>query len=202
VEEFSGLLRRGMAGRPRMIGLSGATALAVFAFAAAGAASAGAETGTCTEMSAKIKLSPGLTATPMVQTISIKGTLTGCTGSTVTGAKFVAHMKTAEPVSCSVLKGPGAVELESSIVIKWSPKIKGQGSSMGTFSMPLTENPAGVSFGGPLESGPFSSDSISGTAPQTYTGGPTCGEATGKKKAKAVKSAESTTKSNGSLTQY
>ncbi len=65
---------------------------------------------------------------------------------------------------------------------------RGQGNSMGTFSMPLTEVP-GVSLGGTLESGPFSGDSIAGiagTVSQMYTGGPTCGVAVGKKKVKKV----------------
>ncbi|HYM54027.1 MAG TPA: hypothetical protein VES97_01590 [Solirubrobacteraceae bacterium] len=146
-------------------------------------ASASADTTTCTGNSGTIKLSPGLSGTAHVQNISIKGTLSGCSGeeSAVTGGKYVAHLKTAEGVTCSALTGAGAAEVETNIVIKWSPT--GGGNSMGTFSMPLTEVP-GVSLGGTLASGPFSGDSIAGTVSQTFTGGATCGVAEGKKKAK------------------
>jgi hypothetical protein len=154
------------------------------AIAMAGAASASADTTSCTN-SGTVKLSPGLEATPHVQNITVKGVLTGCSGveSTQTEGKYVAHMKTAEAVSCSALTGVGAAEEATNIVIKWTPK--GGGNSMGSFTMPLTEAP-GVALGGTLASGPFSEDTISGTVSQTYTGGPTCGVPVGKKKAKRV----------------
>ncbi len=148
-------------------------------------ASASAATTTCAGSSGTIKLSPGLSESPQVQNITINGTLSECSGegSTVTGAKYVAHLKTAEPVTCSALTGAGAAEEGGTIVLKWSPK--GQGNSMGSFTMPLTEVP-GVSLGGTLESGPFSGASIAGTVSQTFTGGVTCGVGHGKKKAKKV----------------
>jgi hypothetical protein len=151
----------------------------------ASAVSANAATTTCAGNTGMIKLSPGLSESPQVQNITVKGTLSECSGegSTLTGAKYVAHLKTAEPVTCSALAGPGAPEEGGTIVIKWSPK--GQGNSLGSFSMPLTEVP-GVSIGGTLESGPFSGDSIAGAVSQTFTGGATCGVANGKKKAKKV----------------
>jgi hypothetical protein len=149
------------------------------------AASASAATTTCAGNAGTIKLSPGLSQSPQVQNITVNGTLSECAGegSTVTGAKYLAHLKTAEPVSCSALTGAGALEEGGTIVIKWSPK--GQGNSLGSFSMPLTEVP-GVSLGGTLASGPFSGASIAGTVSQTFTGGATCGVANGKKKAKKV----------------
>lgn len=147
--------------------------------------SATAATTTCADNSGTIKLAPGLSASPQVQNITINGTLSGCSGegSTVTGAKYLAHLKTAEPVTCSALTGAGALEEETKIIIKWSPR--GQGNSMGTFSMPLTEVP-GVSLGGTLASGPFSGGSIAGTVSQTFTGGATCGVAHGKKPPKKL----------------
>jgi hypothetical protein len=160
-----------------------AALMSAFAMAATPSA-ASADSTTCSN-SGTIKLSPGLEATPHVQNISIKGTLTGCAGaeSAVTEGAYVAHLKTTEAVSCTALTGAGAAEEATNIVIKWSPK--GGGNSMGTFSMPLTEVP-GVSLGGTLASGPFNADSISGTVSQTYTGGAKCGVAQGKKKAKKV----------------
>jgi hypothetical protein len=149
------------------------------------AASASAATTTCAGNAGTIKLSPGLSDTPQVQNITIKGTLSECSGegSTVTGAKYVAHLKTAEAVTCAALTGAGAAEEGGTIVVKWSPK--GQGNSLGAFTMPLTEVP-GVSLGGALESGPFSGASIAGTVSQTFTDGVTCGVGNGKKKAKKV----------------
>ena len=160
--------------------------LAVLALAAFGAsaASASAASTTCaTEGS--IKLSPGLSTTPTVQNVSIKGTLTGCKGveNSFTGGKFNAHFKTAEPVTCAILTGTGAAGTESNIIAKWTPS--GEGNSMGTFSLPLTEV-AGASLGGLIASGPFTAGAITGTVSQTYTGGPKCGLAEGKKKAKKV----------------
>lgn len=169
-----------------------------------GSASASAEGISCTENTGKIKLSPGLTNTPKVQTISIKGTLTGCSSaeSAITEGKYNVKMKTATPVDCSVLTGAVAVEEETKIIIKWSPKAKGQRNSIGTFTMPISESSVGVSLGGSLESGPFSGTSISGTVTQTYTNGPTCGEATGKKKKKTKPASSGEMKANGSLGTY
>lgn len=146
------------------------------------AASASAAETTCSSNTGTIKLSPGLEATPKVQNITVKGTLSGCTGSTVTGGTYVAHLKTVNPASCADLTGPGA-PTTGTIVIKWSPK--GQGNSHGTFSMPLTEMP-GAALSGMVESGPFAEGAIAGTVSETYTGGAQCGVANGKKKAKKV----------------
>ncbi len=148
--------------------------------AAAPAGASGATT--CSGNHGSIKLSPGLQESAQVQNVTIKGTLSGCTGSTVTGGSYLAHLKTTSPVSCAALASAGEAAT-GSIVIKWSPK--GQGNSNGTFSMPLTAL-AGVSIGGTLESGPFATSSISGTVSQSFAG--TCGgSGKGKKKSKKVK---------------
>ena len=61
----------------------------------------------CTGNSGTVTLSPGLTDTAAVQTMRIKGTLTGCAGDPFTEARYTATLKTAGPVSCSVLKDSG-----------------------------------------------------------------------------------------------
>jgi hypothetical protein len=159
---------------------------AVTVFALAGVATASADSTTC-ETSGSIKLSPGLSETAHVQNVTIKGTLSGCTGTEteVTSGKYIAHFHTAEAVTCSTLTGAGvgAAAEENKIVIKWTPK--GAGNSQGTFSLPITEV-AGASLSGLVQSGPFEGDAISGTVSETYTGGAECGKAEGRKKAKKV----------------
>lgn len=155
----------------------------VFGSMAVTVASASAATTTC-ENSGTIKLSPGLSGNPTVQNVTVKGTLSKCSseGSSVTEGTYVAHLKT-EAVTCSVLTGEGALLTESNIVLKLKPK---EGAnSMGTFDFPVTEK-ASVSLGGLVESGTFAGGAIGGSVSQTYTGGPKCGEAEGKKKAKKV----------------
>jgi hypothetical protein len=80
-------------------------------------------------------------------------------------------MKTEAPVTCAALKGPGAPVTETNAIFKWLPK--GEGNSMGTFTMPLTET--SVALGGTFDTGtfPFSGDKISGSATQKYSG--SCG---------------------------
>jgi hypothetical protein len=148
-----------------------------FVVAPAGASAAT----TCTGNSGSIKLSPGLQQSAHVQNITIKGTLSGCTGSTVTGASYVAHLKTTNAVSCTALESAGEAAT-GSIVIKWSPH--GQGNSNGTFSMPLTDA-AAVNIGGTLEGGPFPGATLSGTVSQAYAGACTTGSG---KKSKKIKS--------------
>jgi hypothetical protein len=147
------------------------------------AAPASASVGTtCSANSGTIKLSPGLGESAQVQNMIIKGKLSGCTGASVTGGTYVAHLKTTSPVSCAALASAGEAAT-GSIVIKWSPK--GQGNSNGTFSMPLTGTPE-VSLGGTLTSGLFAPSSISGTVSQSFAG-PCGGSGKGKKKGKKVK---------------
>ena len=156
------------------------------AIAMTGAASASADTTTCSA-SGTIKLSPGLSATPTVQNVQIKGSLSGCasTESTMTGGKFQAHFKTAEPISCATLTsaGVGAAAEENKLIVKGAPK--GSGNLMGTVSLPILEGSCALS-GTITSEGPFFEDVVSGSLTQAYTGGPTCGVAEGKKKAKKV----------------
>ncbi len=123
----------------------------------------------CTSNTAKITLTPGLTDTAAVQTIKIKGTLTGCTGAPA--AKYTATVKTAGPVSCSVLATAGEPVTATAKYV-WTPKAKG---STGTLSMPfLTETP-GISFSGEAATGSYSPLTFTGTATQSYADAATCG---------------------------
>lgn len=144
---------------------------------------------TCEQNSGTIKLSPGLSETPQVQDITIKGALSGCDGpAEPTGATYVAHLKTTEEVTCSTLSSLSAEPTTTSVslVVKWSPK--GAGNSHGTLVLPLTE--AGGSFGGTVEGGPFSGvhDVFASSLSESFAGGATCGVPPAKGKAKPVKS--------------
>ena len=71
----------------------------------------------------------------MIQKITIKGFLAGCAGGEVAAAKYTARLETAGPVSCESLSlGESAT---GTIVVKW--KHKGEGESVSTISMPLSE---------------------------------------------------------------
>jgi hypothetical protein len=144
---------------------------------------------TCEANSGTIKLSPGLSETPHVQNITVKGRLSGCDGSSEGAeATYVDHLKTTEEVTCSTLSSLSAEPTTSavSLVVKWVPK--GAGVSHGTLVMALTEA-AAAGLSGTLEGGPFQAPVgvLGGTVWESFTGGPTCGVAEGKKKAKAVK---------------
>ena len=146
-----------------VIARGGAAAALLSSLAVVGAfatASYAAETGTvCASNSGSIKLSPGLAApgveSAKVQNITIKGVLSGCTGSTVTEGKYLAHLKTSGPVDCSVLS---TGELATgSVVIKWKPK--GTGNSHGTMTMVLKAG--ATTLGGKLETpGPLENRGI------------------------------------------
>lgn len=142
----------------------------------AATASASAATATCTGATGKIKLSPGLTETPAVQNIQIKGELTGCSGEGAKESyKFQIHAKTAEAVTCSALSGatsgPGTEEFTPTILIK----APGEGNSSGEVSVQVIEG-SGSFSSGPLAGGPFEGGTASGSLTQEYTGGATCGQ--------------------------
>jgi hypothetical protein len=144
---------------------------------------------TCEQNSGTIKLSPGLTETPHVQTITVKGKLAGCDGPAEPSAgTYVAHLTTTEEVTCSTL---GSLSSEPtttpvSLAIKWSPA--GIGNSHGSLVMGLTE--AGGSLEGTLEGGPFEQPQkiFAASLYESFSGGPTCGVPPAKGKAKPVKS--------------
>jgi hypothetical protein len=132
---------------------------------------------TCEQNHGTIKLSPGLGQTPHVQSITVKGELSGCDGSKdVTDATYVAHLKTTEEVTCSVLTSLSTEPTTApvSLVVKWAPKEAD--SSKGTLIMPLSEA-SGSELGGTLEGGPFETpvSLFAGSVSDSFKGGPTCG---------------------------
>jgi hypothetical protein len=139
---------------------------------------------TCTTNTGTIKLSPGLTDTAAVQTMKIKGTLSGCTGEAFTEVSYKATLTTANAVSCSVLMGAGEAATGPA-KFKWTPKAKPL-TATGPLSLVLSETPS-VAFSGETTAGLFSPLTLSDAASETYEGGAKCRVAAGKKKAKAVK---------------
>jgi alpha-tubulin suppressor-like RCC1 family protein len=139
-------------------------------------------TATCTTNTGTVMLSPGLTNTPVVQTMKVKGTLTGCGGGPFRETKYAATLKTAGPVSCSVLKAAGEAAT-AAVKYTWAPKAK---ASAGTLNMRVTER-SGAAFSGEVGSGSYSPLTFSGSVTESYAGGATCGEKVGKKATKAVK---------------
>jgi hypothetical protein len=146
-------------------------------------------TETCQHNAGTIKLSPGLSEKPAVQNMLVKGQLNGCAGPfDFASATYVDHLKTTEPVTCSVLSSASIEPTTTavSLVLKWSPAENG--TSKGSLVLPLSEVPlTGVT--GSLSGGPFSAPaSVSaGSLTESFAGGSTCGQSSGKKKAKPVK---------------
>jgi hypothetical protein len=136
---------------------------------------------TCTGNSGTIRLSPGLTGTPAVQTVKVKGALTGCTGEPFTEVKYTATLKTARPVSCAVL-GEAGRSAAGPAKYRWTPKAK---ISTGTLTVPLTEA-SDVQLLGEVTTGAYSPLTFIGTSSESFTGGATCGEKVGKRSVKAV----------------
>ena len=137
---------------------------------------------TCTVNQGKIHLTPGLTETPAVQTITVSGELSGCEGPNVpeTG-KYVDHLKTTEEVTCSALSSTSIepTTISTGFTVKWLPLE--EGSSKGTLVMPLSEvsltGISGTLKGGPLEaSTPMKASSIA----ESFTGASLCGVPQGK----------------------
>jgi hypothetical protein len=137
---------------------------------------------TCTGNTGTVALSPGLTDTATVQTMKIKGTLTGCTDEPFTEVKYTAKLKTAGPVSCPVLAG-AAEPAAGDAKYAWTPKVKG---STGPLSMQLAETPD-IAFSGEVTSGSHAPLALTGVVTESFTGGATCGESVGKKAPKPVR---------------
>jgi hypothetical protein len=142
----------------------------------------------CEAVAGTIKLSPGLSETPHVQNITLKGQMTGCRGpAPIESGSFTGHLKTTQEVTCSTLAGMWLEPTTESIsaTVKWAPKQAG--SSHGSLILPITEE-GGATLSGSLQGGPFSSPApLAGSVYESFTGGPSCGLAEGKKKAKPVK---------------
>jgi YVTN family beta-propeller protein len=132
----------------------------------------------CTGNIGTITLKPGLTNTAAVQTMSFKGTLTGCSGEPFTSAKYSGKLTTTEAVGCGVLQK--SVAALGTVSVTWTPETKPL-TSKGSFSLPLAEEPAGTSFTGALTKGPFTPLTFLGTVSESYTFAATCGVPQGKK---------------------
>jgi hypothetical protein len=147
------------------------------------------KTETCSLNSGKIKLSPGLTEKPAVQSMTVTGEMSGCSGPMAfTAGKYKAQLTTTEQVTCSALSSASLEGTSSrSFSIKWLPAEVG--SSSGSLMLPLSEvSMTGMT--GTLSGGPFAvaTHIKAGSVAESFTGAARCGLATGKHKAKPVKS--------------
>jgi hypothetical protein len=143
----------------------------------------------CESNTGTIKLSPGLSETPHVQNITVKGRLSQCDGKAgVESATYVAHLKTIGEVTCAALSSFSTEPTTEavSLSVKWAPQELG--ASHGSLVLPVTEA-SSAALTGTLEGGPFGGPQpiTGGEVFEAFTGGPECGIPQGKKKAKAVK---------------
>jgi 6-phosphogluconolactonase len=130
----------------------------------------------CTSDSGTIKLSPGLKPAAAVQTMTIKGTLSGCAGKPFSKVAYTATLKTAGLVSCSALKGAGE-SATGAASYKWTPKAK---NSTGKLTMRLSQTVASA-LSGEVKTGSYAPLTLSGTTKESYTGAATCAKKTVKK---------------------
>jgi hypothetical protein len=146
-------------------------------------------TETCEQNSGTIKLTPGLSETPSLQEITVKGALKLCDGpAEPTEATYVAHLKTNEEVTCSTLDSLSAEPTTDAVsfVVKWLPL--GSGKSVGQLLVPLNE--AGGSFQGTLAGGPFEGTQsiFASSLWESFKGAATCGVPSPKGVVKPVRS--------------
>jgi hypothetical protein len=147
------------------------------------------KTETCTANSGTIRLKPGLSEKPAVQSIMLAGRLSGCAGPLgFESGSYTAKLSTTEAVTCLALSS-GAQEGTSakSLSVSWLPAEGGR--STGALILPLAEVPlAGMK--GTLSGGPFTTATSfkAGSVSESFAGGSTCGQQVGKHKARPVKS--------------
>lgn len=139
-----------------------------------------------------VKLAPGISETPAVQTVTVKGKLGECSGGPE-GASYATKFTTSGPVTCALLAGTEEVTpAAGQLTIKWQPGEEGK--STGTVLFPVGEGAlagaTGSAIGGPLASAsPFTTTYVA----ESFAGATTCGAASGKKAVKPVKAATFTT---------
>ena len=143
----------------------------------------------CEQNSGTIKLSPGLSTTPHFQNVTIKGQFKECSGALgMESGTYTEHLKSTEEMTCSVLQSASLEPTTEagSLSVKWAPAEAGK--STGSLIIPISETPL-TGLTGTLTGGPFATPTSvkAGTVSESFTGGPSCGVAEGKKKAKAVK---------------
>lgn len=144
---------------------------------------------TCASSSGTIKLSPGLTETAKVQTVTFSGEVANCEGpSAPERGTFTVKEKTLEPVTCSYLQS-SSVEPSTTagkLTLSWQPAE--EGTSKGTLAIPVSEvSLTGIS--GSLSGGPFEATVTPVKTTGIYESFPQCGVPEGKKeKIKPIKS--------------
>jgi hypothetical protein len=141
----------------------------------------------CTVDSGTVTLSPGLSETPTVQTVTIKGRLSECEGGPE-GGTYTTKFTTTGTVSCELLAGREEVALSvAALSIKWLPAEEGR--SKGTIKFPIGEG-ALTGLSGAVNGGPLATEAPLKAASvfESFTGGSMCGSKVGKKAAKPVKS--------------
>jgi hypothetical protein len=110
---------------------------------------------TCSVNDGTIKLSPGLSETPRVQTITISASLARCEGPNVPeSGSYSLKEKTTEAVTCSYLQQSTTTPTTTpgKLTVTWSER---EGSSTGTLTVPISEvSLTGIT--GSLKGGPFS----------------------------------------------
>ncbi|MHB8234018.1 MAG: hypothetical protein ACYDHT_05120 [Solirubrobacteraceae bacterium] len=132
---------------------------------------------TCASNHGTIRLNPGLTETPTVQSIVISGELSGCEGPDVPeSAKYTVKEKTTEEVTCSYLQSASTepTTTAGALTVKWLPPE--EGTSKGTLEVPVSET-ALVGIKGSLKGGPIEA-TTQVEAPwidEAFTGVSTCG---------------------------
>ncbi|HME04402.1 MAG TPA: fibronectin type III domain-containing protein [Solirubrobacteraceae bacterium] len=134
---------------------------------------------TCTVDNGAIKLSPGLSETPHVQTITVSGSLAACEGPNVPeSGSYSLKEVTTEAVTCSYLQQSTTTPTTTAgkLAVTW---IENEGVSTGTLTVPISEaSLSGIT--GSLSGGPFSA-----TTPMKATSiqetFPPCGVPQGKK---------------------
>jgi hypothetical protein len=148
--------------------LTVASAMAAMAVLAAMPAGAAEEAGTtCSTNTGVAKIAPGIGESAQVQNISVKGKLSGCSGSTGASASYVVHLKTAHAVTCASLSTEGAVA-GGTAILKWGA---GHGNSLGTMTVSGSTT-SGFSLSGTINEGPFAGKHMSSTLTGTplFTG--------------------------------
>ena len=139
----------------------------------------------CEQNQGSIKLAPGLSETPHVQSITVKGELGSCDGPlNIEGGTYLAHLKTIGEVTCSTLSSLSAEPTTESVwmLAKWLPAEVG--ISHGSLSMPITEAP-GEGLQASLQGGPFAAGATLSAASlsESFSGASGCGVPVGKRRA-------------------
>jgi len=136
---------------------------------------------TCTLNHGTIHLSPGLTETPAIQSMTVGGELSGCNGPLdFESGKYTAHLLTTEAVTCSALSSASLEGTKAkSLSVKWLPLESG--TSKGSLVLPLSEAPltgmTGTMIGGPFASATsFKAEAVS----ESFKGAALCGVPQGK----------------------